>query len=512
MCYRPINIINPSFKSLDGSGFTSYVEGFSKKSLNVGCGFCPQCQSLRQSEWQLRLRYEWKACKESGGFCFKEELTYRPEDVPTYNGIMCFDKTHVQKFLKRLRRHIDTFCKNNNFEPIKLHYFCVCEYGGNGTHRPHYHILLFVYSNRIPVKFFNRLVARSWFYGLTNNNTGRTRKAIWSVDSKVVQSFSGIEYVTKYLFKDKAFIRNLLQQENAGFLVDYIKDKIDFDLKAFLDTEDVAEYASFYIVWKLLYKSPYKHLLPFSLKSQGLGIFLLQHLSYDDFVAGVFNDVTISKLQYIPRYYMRKVFYDYVSLLRTYVPKKEFFDMQYNSFVKNLRNTFYDAVLRDMPSDVIKDVTSQLSWFGFDLGCESYYKYCVYTFMSSISGKKYINPLLYNEQSVFDVVVKSIYERGYIHSLYNRITFNSNKIFDVIDELMDIPDIDFIDKSVLDYIDLYTSDEPFYKGQNFTIDDLFRRIDTILQSAKNYQNTCKCNDMLHRIKLNNLSINKQTND
>lgn len=55
-------------------------------------------------------------------------LTYSPENVPN-----ALDKTHLQKFLKRLRKYI---------APVKVRYFAVGEYGDQ-TWRPHYHLILF---------------------------------------------------------------------------------------------------------------------------------------------------------------------------------------------------------------------------------------------------------------------------------------------------------------------------------------------------------------------------------
>lgn len=512
MCYRPLTITNPSFVSNDCDGFSNYVEGFSKKSLNVGCGFCPQCQLLRQKEWQLRLRYEWKSCKDSGGFCFKEELTYKPDCVPTKFGFMCFSKRDLQLFLKRLRRNMEYFCKKNGLVCPSIKYFVVCEYGGNGTHRPHYHILIFVYGNSIPVKVFNVMVRNSWQLGLTNNNTGRNAKRLWSVDSKIVSSHSGIDYVTKYLFKDKAFIRNLIQQDNGSVLVDYLSSKLSFDVRSFLDTEDVREYVKFYYVWKFLNKSIYKELLPFSLKSQGIGIGLCEHLSYADFVNGCYNDPLVSRLEVLPRYYYRKLFYDYVSLCRTYVPKKQMFDLNYNKFVNQYLTSDFIDIIKDLPSEDFNDIKSQLSFFGFSLENQTFRRWSVYSFVSSVTGKKYISPILYDNADVFLSLCKSVFERGYLHSIFHRVTFNVNTLYACVDELSQLGDIDFIDRHVLDLLNLYTSDVPFYSGQNYTIDDMFRRIDCILQKSYNYKNECICNNMLKRVKNSNLSINKQTND
>lgn len=513
MCYKPLTITNPALVGIDDkSGFSNFIDGFSKRAFSVGCGFCPQCQNVRQREWQLRLRYEWKACKLVGGFCFKEELTYSDSCVPSYNGVMCFSKSDVQKFLKRLRRRLDTYCKKYSIETIKLTYFCVCEYGGNFTHRPHYHILLFVYSSSIPVKLFDLFVSKSWTLGLTNHNTGRNKKRFWSVSSKVVDSFAGIEYVTKYLFKDKVFIKNLICQSNGKFIVDFLREKLNFDVANFLDSTDVDDYSSFYLVWKFLNKSPFKFLLPFSLKSQGIGKSLLDELSYDDFIRGTFNDYTVSQVKKIPRYYFRKVFYDYVSFSRTYIPKKSMLDLNYNKFVDSyLHDNFDRMVLSDVPHDVVEEIKFQLNLLGVDIYSNEAWRYwCVYNFMLPISGKRYVNPCFYSFPEEFLSCVESVYQRGYIYSVYNRMTFNVNTVCSSLDELKRVDfDVDFVDQSTLEIIDRYTSDTPYF-SLSLDFETVFRRIELLLQTYRNKSNRIKCEDMLLRIKINNLSINKKT--
>lgn len=62
-------------------------------------------------------------------------LTYAPEHVPvTLKKFMTLDKTHVQKFMKRLRKRTD--------KRVTLKYYACGEYGSQFM-RPHYHLILF---------------------------------------------------------------------------------------------------------------------------------------------------------------------------------------------------------------------------------------------------------------------------------------------------------------------------------------------------------------------------------
>lgn len=93
------------------------------------CGRCPACYKRRISAWSFRLLQE---DKRSTSAMFLT-LTYNNEHLPrTKRNFATLDKTHLQKFFKRLRK------RNEN----KLKYYACGEYGST-NHRPHYHIVLF---------------------------------------------------------------------------------------------------------------------------------------------------------------------------------------------------------------------------------------------------------------------------------------------------------------------------------------------------------------------------------
>ena len=98
----------------------------------VPCGKCLNCKRRRASSWSVRLVKEGERSI-SAHFL---TLTYDTEHVPiSKNGFMNLDKTHLQKFFKRLRK-----CHGKNHKSIK--YYAVGEYGGK-TLRPHYHMVIF---------------------------------------------------------------------------------------------------------------------------------------------------------------------------------------------------------------------------------------------------------------------------------------------------------------------------------------------------------------------------------
>lgn len=98
--------------------------------LDLPCGKCYECLLNRVNGWSFRLQQEAQLSTSA----LFVTLTY--ENPPlTKNGFMTIDKTHVQKFMKRLRkRHDET--------KGKIKYYAVGEYGSE-TLRPHYHIIMF---------------------------------------------------------------------------------------------------------------------------------------------------------------------------------------------------------------------------------------------------------------------------------------------------------------------------------------------------------------------------------
>jgi hypothetical protein len=97
--------------------------------IPVPCSKCPPCIKRRTSGWSYRLVKEG----EISNTALFVTLTYNTDSVPiTQKGFMNLDKTHVQKFMKRLRKLTNE----------KIKYYAVGEYGSIKM-RPHYHLILF---------------------------------------------------------------------------------------------------------------------------------------------------------------------------------------------------------------------------------------------------------------------------------------------------------------------------------------------------------------------------------
>lgn len=161
-CLHPLSIKNPRYGKIKRGTFG---QGFKHRGIpepqyiEVPCGKCVACLSKRRQEWVFRLQQEQKHSLTS----WFVTLTYEDSQLPTlkqakeYNNSLppdkrktenheimeIYQKSHVQKFLKRLRKYYTPFVP----DPYSIRYFVVSDYGGN-FHRLHYHMLLFNFPLR----------------------------------------------------------------------------------------------------------------------------------------------------------------------------------------------------------------------------------------------------------------------------------------------------------------------------------------------------------------------------
>lgn len=162
-CLNPYNILNPN-TTIGGR-------------LNVPCGKCARCVVSKRNEWSFRLWQESKIAK-SAVFV---TLTYNDEHLPINDEFLpTLDKTDLQLFHKRLRKHQDTKTK----EKWKIRYYAVGEYGTK-TQRPHYHAM---YFNIAPLTL--QYITKIW--------SDKDKKPIGNVDLADCNPAT-IRYLTKYV-------------------------------------------------------------------------------------------------------------------------------------------------------------------------------------------------------------------------------------------------------------------------------------------------------------------------
>lgn len=157
-----------------------------KGNFNVGCGKCYPCKSKRKQQWSFRLHQELNHAN-SAHFI---TLTYNDESIPITRGVPHLYKKDLQDFIKRVRNNHLKYYKQEldlrntktaqNLAP-QIRYFACGEYGEK-TKRPHYHVILFNYSNNIVESLVD-------VWKLGHVHIGDVNKAT-------------IAYTSKYIMKD----------------------------------------------------------------------------------------------------------------------------------------------------------------------------------------------------------------------------------------------------------------------------------------------------------------------
>ncbi|QCS36958.1 replication initiation protein [Tortoise microvirus 34] len=102
----------------------------------VPCGKCVVCCRNRALNWTERILLEARYV----GFenCCFLTLTYDDSELEKRGEVLKLDKSHVQKYMKRLRKRFSHAGK-------RIRYYLCGEYGAE-TSRPHYHQVLFCLS------------------------------------------------------------------------------------------------------------------------------------------------------------------------------------------------------------------------------------------------------------------------------------------------------------------------------------------------------------------------------
>lgn len=395
MCTCPITIKNPSYQQKrtitrkDGSKYT--IENpYARLYNTVPCGKCPECLQAKKDGYFIRCRNEFHEVQERGFFL---TLTYDNNNLPYiyYRDdnddsksaarhrsirVSLWNKRHVQAFLKainekalfyigkslginRLRRlgnkqvitkEWKDFLKDS---PRPFKYLCVCERGKadiyiadngkkrTGTSRPHYHVILFVEDERLPMDVANKIITSSWTYGscynliIKNDKGGYDRNAL-----------KAIEYVCKYVSKEQDF----------GYYSPQLQRKISMNELRLYDKES-----------RLCH-------LPFTLVSNNLGIGWLERVGKDKLINEIIprgitvkaDDTSKPRQVNVPTYYIRKAFYDKhlsydVDILGTQsfksnLEKKVFFTV--NPYLDTVRPHSLDCVVDiDMKGDEYLEIS-----------------------------------------------------------------------------------------------------------------------------------------------------------
>lgn len=306
MCLHPHSIRNPT-KSIN-------IDGGQLLRMLVPCGTCAQCLQAKRNEWYIRTHYEIKRTISHGGYIYFDTLTYNNENLPMLSHFVdtekyglddfsCFNREHFKAFVKRLRRKISY---HYGIKKDCFRYFVTTEYGEDNrfTHRPHYHVLFFVYGPILPIKF-SQFVADCWSYGRTDGYPYKPSCYVAEhtyqrgVDHKTTESVA--MYVSKYITKNSNFMATI-----RGRLAS-LREKLTY-----YDTLNNSHILHYH---EELLKALKRSIEPFHCQSQGFGLGYLDNLTPEKLMYANEDKVILQdshkvvKTYPMPMYYRRKLHY-----------------------------------------------------------------------------------------------------------------------------------------------------------------------------------------------------------
>lgn len=243
MCLAPITIKNPRYGQTS-VGF-SYLHNTHDSHIQVPCGSCVQCISMRQGFFNQRIQME---SLRSDLFFFT--LTYNPESLIYVNegeyNLPIMYYPDIANFFKRIRR-----------AGYSIRYTYVSEYGTK-RHRPHIHGILAVerqYDSSVSPhmyltveRIFKDLFAKEWRrnYGTSLNpyyeslftpvyRRGRNTTFDFHYIEPVLDhdndvSFYVSKYITKYDKRTHKLLQKIsldpsLEEDQTSFLLHMIKPR-----------------------------------------------------------------------------------------------------------------------------------------------------------------------------------------------------------------------------------------------------------------------------------------------
>lgn len=172
-----------------------------EERLDLTCGQCIGCRLEYSRQWAMRCVLEARS-HERNSFL---TLTYSDEHLPKDKSL---DKTHLQKFFKRLRKHKG-----------QCRYYACGEYGET-TKRAHYHVCLFGmdFDDKVELRkikditlYTSEELTRIWGFGHTS---------IGEV------TFESAAYCARYVLKKKlgeGDLQHVLLDEETGELITVVQ-------------------------------------------------------------------------------------------------------------------------------------------------------------------------------------------------------------------------------------------------------------------------------------------------
>lgn len=172
--------VGSSYEDRDGEKWT--IEKFTI----VPCGHCPECVKRHSQDWATRCLLEERSLEERGieHLTYYITLTYSDPCLPTSlsSGLpsLCKKDVSVKWLGTSLHHHFDPL-------GVKMKYFLCGEYGDHKG-RPHYHLILWLVSNKpLDRDETSKFLSSSWKFGIS--------------DIQIPNSPNCYSYVSRYVDK-----------------------------------------------------------------------------------------------------------------------------------------------------------------------------------------------------------------------------------------------------------------------------------------------------------------------
>lgn len=377
MCLKPRIIRNPTKRVSRLGGQPLFME--------VNCNQCAECKKNIRREWRFRSYHMCDATLKRKGYVLYDTLTYSEEHVPhlsdfydikgkNIKDFTCFNCDHWRKFLKNLRRQIEYHCKKLHIV-VEIKYFLVSEYGTDEryTHRPHYHILIFVSSPFLSPITLSHLIAKCWKYGRTDGidydhyRNGELvhpmrylAENVFGYDLGFGQNQDILKvcgYVSKYITKDSTF-----QNE--------IDNRVELLKKYITDEEEL--------------KKLFRNINMFHRQSKGFGRSYVDNLDQEEYdyifntgCARIKDKKKVVLTVKLPLYYKRKLFYNCLKDAENkwfWQLNARGIDYQQNSMLRSIQRTVdrYKEILANYDCPDVHSYVSRL------LGARSLEDFVIY--------------------------------------------------------------------------------------------------------------------------------------
>ncbi|MCQ2305124.1 MAG: hypothetical protein MJZ97_09065 [Bacteroidales bacterium] len=341
-----------------------------------GCGECAECQHEKSREWLFRAYWQFQEVKKANGFALFDTLTYSDDNLPYLSDFLgaadidfpCFSLPHVQEFLNRLRISFRRKYVIPDGVDLPLRYFITSEYGTSekGTHRPHYHIILYCLLPSVSPLDLSYLVSNCWCYGRTdgakfNGKRYVLEKRVIRAHSKDGDSAHLHQYVAKYVEKDSEFSKvvkkrlysymfhlydNTIQKHDVGFDCENpIVDADGFPIMSSRKYENDMDFMSWLkmpSVHSLFIRV--RHLVEqFHKQSKGFGAYFLDYIDFEYLWRTGCQRFRLpnKNATYIdiklPIYYYRKVFQEQIYLGDKLIWQDTEIGKRYKSFRRDMQ-------------------------------------------------------------------------------------------------------------------------------------------------------------------------------